>query len=770
MGPLDLLARGLRRAVRATLLPSTIALFSLSISCANGNDGSGTAGSAGEGASSSTGPTGGGGTGGDTAGSGGGGTGGTGGETTSSSTTTSSTTSSTTTTTSSTTTTGPVCPAPLAVNGYTPEQESNDLSATATPLGANALGFSASLCPISDIDVFSVNVSVQGAGLYAGVKSVNGGCPADAQTFLRVFDSNGVALAQDTDSANGPCSIIQPTTDPGVVSLPAGKYYVQVENLLFAQVDSYLLDIKLVPPVCGDGLVQDVAGEQCDDGNVVGGDGCSATCQAEAVCGDGVVTVIAGEQCDDGNVVGGDGCSPTCKLEANLLTEKEPNPKNSPNSIDGYDGAVGSIHPASDTDYFSFTVTVPGSTVTISTGDGLGGCPANADTYLTLFGPGDVKLETDDDSGADACSRISPDNNPGAANLAVGTYKIKVEDFGNDDKIASYVLLVHVAEPGCGDGVIGMGEQCDDGNVKPGDGCSATCQLEGNYTTEMEPNPIATPNPVDGYDGVIASIQPAGDTDAFSFDVVEPGSSVTIEVSDGTGKCPGFDSLITLYDPMGAQIAQDNDGGVTPCSKLSPAVNPEVTNLGAGKYTVVVEDALGASVIPQYVLTVKVKPPSCGDGLVGGNEECDDGNNVSGDGCSATCTSEAPWEIEPNGASATATPPWPGFGQWNASIQSIGDHDWFKFSVQQGQSVTLLVHAIGDAASCPFDSKMHLVNANGMQLVEDDDSGPLNCSRIDPVLYPNQAANLPAGAYYVWVQHFADTVAAGQYQLDLTVQ
>jgi cysteine-rich repeat protein len=62
---------------------------------------------------------------------------------------------------------------------------------------------------------------------------------------------------------------------------------------------------------CGNGTVD--AGEQCDDGNDVGGDGCSTTCELEGVCGDGTVT--AGEQCDDGNAAGGDGCSATCHVE-----------------------------------------------------------------------------------------------------------------------------------------------------------------------------------------------------------------------------------------------------------------------------------------------------------------------------------------------------------------------------------------------------------------------------------------------------------------------
>jgi cysteine-rich repeat protein len=52
--------------------------------------------------------------------------------------------------------------------------------------------------------------------------------------------------------------------------------------------------------------------EGCDDGNTVGGDGCSAECVPE-VCGDGVLEPVT-EQCDDGNTVAGDGCDETCQL------------------------------------------------------------------------------------------------------------------------------------------------------------------------------------------------------------------------------------------------------------------------------------------------------------------------------------------------------------------------------------------------------------------------------------------------------------------------
>jgi cysteine-rich repeat protein len=63
---------------------------------------------------------------------------------------------------------------------------------------------------------------------------------------------------------------------------------------------------------CGDGVVNGT--EQCDDGNLMSGDGCSSTCVREARCGDGVVNGT--EQCDDGNLMSGDGCSSTCVREA----------------------------------------------------------------------------------------------------------------------------------------------------------------------------------------------------------------------------------------------------------------------------------------------------------------------------------------------------------------------------------------------------------------------------------------------------------------------
>ncbi len=72
---------------------------------------------------------------------------------------------------------------------------------------------------------------------------------------------------------------------------------------------------------CGDGTKEGF--EQCDDGNTAPYDGCSPTCTIEPKCSGGKCTAVCGdglkfpeEQCDDGNTIAGDGCSPTCTVEA----------------------------------------------------------------------------------------------------------------------------------------------------------------------------------------------------------------------------------------------------------------------------------------------------------------------------------------------------------------------------------------------------------------------------------------------------------------------
>jgi cysteine-rich repeat protein len=69
-----------------------------------------------------------------------------------------------------------------------------------------------------------------------------------------------------------------------------------------------------LPASCGDGTINAVFGEECDQGVNDGSyGGCTAACVRAERCGDGVVQ--QNEQCDDGNLLSGDGCSAICTAE-----------------------------------------------------------------------------------------------------------------------------------------------------------------------------------------------------------------------------------------------------------------------------------------------------------------------------------------------------------------------------------------------------------------------------------------------------------------------
>ena len=72
--------------------------------------------------------------------------------------------------------------------------------------------------------------------------------------------------------------------------------------------------------ICGNSLVDN--GEECDIPGETGvysqtitGRQCSVQCQFGPYCGDGILQSPQGEQCDDGNNVSGDFCSAICKVE-----------------------------------------------------------------------------------------------------------------------------------------------------------------------------------------------------------------------------------------------------------------------------------------------------------------------------------------------------------------------------------------------------------------------------------------------------------------------
>ena len=185
----------------------------------------------------------------------------------------------------------------------------------------------------------------------------------------------------------------------------------------------------------------------------------------------------------------------------------------------------------------------------------------------------------------------------------------------------------------CGDGVFSpqYGEQCDDGNPNDGDGCDASCQIEllcGN--SQLDPGEECDDgNQIDG-DGCSALCQ---------FEVC--GNSI-IGYSD-----PDGDGFYTEEQCDDGNIIPgdgcDENCKIEGCGNGQPDFGEECDD-GDDSDTYYDENSTdddGTCVIDDLHSENSCKNNICGDGyLNSSSEQCDDGNNVSGDGCSANCNFE----------------------------------------------------------------------------------------------------------------------------------
>jgi len=210
-----------------------------------------------------------------------------------------------------------------------------------------------------------------------------------------------------------------------------------------------------VEGLCGDGTLDRF--EECDDGNVIDGDGCQSEC-ALPLCGDGVLD--AGEACDDDNAQSCDGCSDTCSIEVGLVCG---------------DGILNAVCGEECDD---------GNTQDAD------GCQGNC--LLPLCGDSILDPDEDCDDGnlelCDGCSSSCAFEpgficGDGTANAACGE---ECED-GNTDSCDGCSAICTV-EPGpvCGDGIVNpLCEECDDGHGLAGDRCEADCTLAPGLPVEV---------------------------------------------------------------------------------------------------------------------------------------------------------------------------------------------------------------------------------------------------------------------------------------------
>lgn len=141
-----------------------------------------------------------------------------------------------------------------------------------------------------------------------------------------------------------------------------------------------------------------------------------------------------------------------------------------------------------------------------------------------------------------------------------------------------------------------------------------------------------------------------------TFDTTEllTGSTVSgTSVTDGS--CAGADSpevifegevtesgVLSLTVPKGHAVhVRSNcfDAFTELACGVTEGETLEVTLGEAGPVTIIVE-ALDPLAPSEFELPISFRPVHCGDGVRDGKEECDDGNLVADDGCSATCKVE----------------------------------------------------------------------------------------------------------------------------------
>ncbi len=496
---------------------------------------------------------------------------------------------------------------------------------------------------------------------------------------------------------------------------------------------------------CGNGMVN--SGETCDDGNTTSGDGCSSTCQSEGppVCGDNKITPP--ETCDDGNTTGGDGCSSMCTLDAvgsgtctspyvvaftttagvQTFTRMGDTTSSTDQvgvaECDGFPSGAGKDH------VYKFTIAAT-SDVEITTA-----MSGSFDAAIRMLAaPCDVTTEVSEFGTSDGCSDfVGPDEFLFYVAIPAGTYYVVVDGY-DDAEEGTYALTIRAKASVCGNGTVDQlgttimfPEQCDDGDTTAGDGCNARCEVEDGFVCAGSPSVCA----VACGNGMLDGLEGCDDGNTMATD----GCSATCEVE------PGFAC----------------DGEPSVCG------------------------------------------PSCGNGTFDSGEECEDGGLVDGDRCSATCVLESDHaEVEPNDTKPQAQ-------MLDAASQIIrgaltmNDVDLYTFTLTAPARVDIETYDSIDneddyegvgtltQVDCLFDdTKVFLYDASGDVTMDDkamygdDDDGDDYCSYLGPqdsdqdadpdpdTADPNQGI-LQAGTYTIKVVHYDPDETSERYLLDLKI-
>ncbi|MFO0610084.1 MAG: hypothetical protein U0324_43395 [Polyangiales bacterium] len=139
--------------------------------------------------------------------------------------------------------------------------------------------------------------------------------------------------------------------------------------------------------------------------------------------------------------------------------------------------------------------------------------------------------------------------------------------------------------------------------------CTApTMEMEPNNAHAMGNGPVTTTTIFRG------AIMPGDDIDCYRV-TIPAGATITAFTGDANGTCmlgTGADTTLALNNPMGMEIATNDDGaGRGLCSEINPTTMG-ASMLAAGTYSLCVaayEGMDGPVAIPNYYLTVRINTP-----------------------------------------------------------------------------------------------------------------------------------------------------------------
>ena len=309
-------------------------------------------------------------------------------------------------------------------------------------------------------------------------------------------------------------------------------------------------------------------GDPCGGGNICNGGTC-----ASPGCGDGIPT--GSEDCDDGNSVDGDGCDNDCTWTCTRNRDCRDSDVcdgaetcSNPSSLMSRCNA--GTPPADGTSCGSMRICVMGACVMQRCGDGLVTGSEECDDRNTTPGDGcenDCTFTCSGDadcSDGNLCNGAETCTSPGTASSTCngGTAPPTGTLCDADGSAATRDICIMSTETCarsvCGDGYTDPGtsppEQCDDGNLMGGDGCSPSCMI--TMPTPPTAFRIITMRLISPH--IIASI-PFGGCQDITDDCarvfggcVEDGVNTQIQTALNPPSAGGDYSLhlVSLFDPL----------------------------------------------------------------------------------------------------------------------------------------------------------------------------------------------------------------------------